>query len=59
MLDKRVKATLGEMLDKRVKATLGEMLDTREESWIEWYKKVGIHRDFARDYARRAARMSC
>ena len=55
----RVKATLEKMLDARVKATLEKMLDAREEARLEWYKKVGIHRDFARDYARHAARMSC
>ena len=59
MLDKREDATLDKMLDKREDATLDAMLDAREEAWLEWYKKVGIHREFARDYARHAARMSC
>ena len=59
MLDKREDATLDKMLDKREDATLDAMLDAREEARFEWYKKVGIHREFARDYARRAARMSC
>ena len=27
--------------------------------WLKWYREVGIHRDFARDYARYMARMSC
>ena len=59
MRSKRVKATLEKMLDAREEATLEKMLDAREEARLEWYKKVGIHRDFARDYARHAARMSC
>ena len=27
--------------------------------WLKWYREVGIHRDFARDYAKYTARMSC
>ena len=59
MLDERLDATLDRMLDERLDATLDRMLDERDKAWIDWYKKVGIHRDFARDYARHAARMSC
>ena len=62
-LDERLDATLDRMLDerldKRMMATLDKMQDARDKAWIDWYKKVGIHRDFARDYARHAARMSC
>ena len=57
--DELESAKLDEMLAKRTDATLDAMLDAREEARFEWYKKVGIHREFARDYARRAARMSC
>ena len=45
--------------DKLEDAKLDAMLDAREEAWIEWYKKVGIHKEFARGYARHAACMSC
>ena len=57
--DELESAKLDEMLAKRTDATLDAMLDAREEARFEWYKKVGIHREFARDYARHAARMSC
>lgn len=29
------------------------------QRWLKWYREVGIHRDFARDYARYVSRMSC
>ena len=57
--DAKLDEMLDARLDKRMMATLDEMLDARDKAWIDWYKKVGIHRDFARDYARHAARMSC
>ena len=47
------------MMDAREDATLDRMMDAREDARLEWYKKVGIHREFARDCARHAARMSC
>ena len=33
--------------------------ERRTKRWLKWYFEVGIHRDFARDYARHMARVSC
>ena len=67
----RLDKTLDELENARLDKTLNERLDKLEDEmeeeqeerdlkrWLEWYKKVGIHRDFARNYAMRAARMSC
>ena len=57
--DAKLDAMLDARFDKLEDAKLDAMLDAREEAWLEWYKKVGIHKEFARGYARHAARMSC
>ena len=33
--------------------------ERRTKRWLKWYFEVGIHRDYARDYARHTARVSC
>ena len=66
-LDELENARLDELENARLDETLNERMDKLEEEWeerdlkrwLEWYKKVGIHREFARGYARHAARMSC
>ena len=42
-------------LDRQVDAEAERDL----KRWLKWYREVGIHKDFARDYARYMARMSC
>ncbi len=50
-MDKRLGERIGMEIDKR----LGERMEQRLDEYIQ----VGIHRDFARDYARHMAGASC
>ena len=42
---------------ERERSRLEEERETKR--WLKWYFEVGIHRDFARDYAKYMARVSC
>ena len=63
MLSRRVSERIGRTLDRRVSERIGRTLDRladeRAERRDKWYREVGIHRDFARECARREAFLSC
>ena len=46
-------------MDKREIERMGLEEERRTVHWLKWYREVGVHRDFARDYARYMARVSC
>ena len=62
-LDARIMRRIGEGLDARLDARERRRMDGEAERdlkrWLKWYREVGIHRDFARDYAKYMARVSC
>ena len=58
-----VEAYLEQARERRVEREM-EMEVEREaerdlQRWLKWQREVGIHRAFARDYARYMARISC
>ncbi len=62
-MDKRLGERIGMEIDKRLGERIGMEIDKRlgerMEQRLDEYIQVGIHRDFARDYARHMAGASC
>ena len=54
-MDKRMDERIGREMDKRMDERMRERMEERLDEYIQ----VGIHRDFARDYARHMAGASC
>ena len=55
----RIMRRINEGLDAMDKRRVNEEAERDLKRWLKWYREVGIHRDFARDYARYMARVSC
>ena len=58
-VNRRVDDTLSRRVGERIGKTLDRLADERAERRDKWYREVGIHRDFARECARREAFLSC
>lgn len=48
-----------ELEERNVILAMDQEAERDLKRWLKWYREVGIHRDFARDYAKYTARMSC
>ena len=48
-----------ELEERNVIRAMDQEAERDLKRWLKWYREVGIHRDFARDYAKYTARMSC
>ena len=62
-MDKRMNERVSKAMDKRMNERMDEGMRKRDRERMErrwdWYARVGINRDFARDYAKYMAGMSC
>ena len=58
-MDKEMHEVIGEEMDRRMDRRMDERIRKEMERRLDQYIQVGIHRDFARDYARYMARVSC
>ena len=58
-IDREMDERIDREMDKRVDERMRERMRERMEERLDEYIQVGIHRDFARDYARHMAGASC
>ena len=58
-IDRAIDQRLHERIDKRIDEGLRKRYRERLERRRDWYARVGIHRDFARDCAKYMAGVSC
>ncbi len=46
-------------IERRMEVEVDREAERDLQRWLKWQREVGIHRAFARDYARYMARISC
>ena len=54
-----VEAYMEQATQRRMKMEVEQEAEHDLQRWLKWQREVGLHREFARDYARYMARISC
>ena len=54
-----VEAYMEQATQRRMKMEVEQEAERDLQRWLKWQREVGLHREFARDYARYMARISC
>ena len=56
---RRMKEEAKQAAKRRIDRAAQQAAKRNLQRWLKWQREVGLHREFARDYARYMARISC
>ena len=58
-VERRMKEEAKQAAKRRIDRAAQQAAKRDLQRWLKWQREVGLHREFARDYARYMARISC